>query len=258
MQTILIAGINSDIGTALGKRYLRDGWNVVGTYRTHKAELDCKQYEIDLSESCEFWSKYLPRDEYDRYLSCVGDPSPLGPYLDYSDSWDRSFEINGPAQLRLFREVSDLRKKNAGVCFLSAGGVNSCPTNFSAYTLGKVFLVKACELIAAEEPDLNIFTYGPGWVNTKTHDLMINMLEDGPRKTQIEDFRKSNNSFEEDINEIYKDLEILYSAPKEATSGRNFARKDQCLDPRYQSYWHLFEAKNRLLGDSAYKLRIQK
>lgn len=255
-KTILIIGINSDIGTALGARYLKDGWKVVGTYRIHKSLLDCEQYEVDISEQIsEFQQRNLPSDGWDRFLSCVGQPTPLGRYTYSGDSWDRSFDVNGPAQLRLFRELYNLKKPGAAVCFLSAGGVNSCPPEFSAYTLGKVFLVKACELIAAEEPDLNIFTYGPGWINTKTHDQMAAVLPEGERKTAIQKFRQTNQTFEKDLDEIYQDLEFLFSKPH--STGRNFTRGDKCLNSKYQQYWHIFGV-HQLSKSSDYKLRIQK
>jgi len=189
----------------------------------------------------------------------VGNPLPMAKYCaSQSEDWNTSFGLNGPKQLDLFKQINFLRKSQASVCFLSAGGVNSCPEDFSAYTLGKVFLVKATELIAAEEPDLNIFTYGPGWLNTKTHDLMIQNLPDGERKSRIEYFRKHNKSFEEDMDEIYRDMSLLLSNPKGRVSGRNFARGDNCLNPKYQEYHQLFTSEYEVHSNRIHKLRIQK
>jgi len=249
MNTTIIIGINSDIGTGLAERFLEDGDKVVGTFRTNKSKVDCEQYECDLSRPKDIKNNSI-RCSFDRLLFCVGKPTPLWNYTLGDEVWDISFDLNGPAQLRLFRELYDLRNTGASVAFLSAGGVNSCPTEFSAYTLGKTFLVKACELIAAEEPDLNIFTYGPGWVRTKTHLEMLAALDpNSPRYQKIKDYYDvEEGSLEGDLDDIYKDLQLLFSNPFGRVSGRNFARGDNCLNPKYQEW-------NALSG---YKLRICK
>jgi hypothetical protein len=84
---------------------------------------------------------------------------------------------------------------------------------------------------------------------------MVSALPEGERKAAIEKFRQSNKTFEEDMDEIYKDLRLLQS--KNSSSGRNFTRGDKCFDRKYQQYWHTFEIHS-LLKDSTYKLRIQK
>lgn len=256
-KTTMIVGINSDIGTALAKRFQAAGDRIIGTYRTNKAKLDCEQHEIDLSNPKDIRECRI-NHIYDRILFCVGKPIPLVSFLNSEESeWNASFDLNGPAQLRFLGAISDLRKSGAAICFLSAGGVNSTPKEFSAYTLGKTFLVKACELIAAEEPDLNIFTYGPGWVNTKTHDLMAEDLPPGDRKTSIEYFRNNNKTFEEDMDEIYRDLSFLFRNEKNRVSGRNFTRGDQCLDSSNQEY-HKHFGNTQITPKDAYQLRIKK
>lgn len=258
IRTTLIVGINSDIGTALAKRFMRDGEEVIGTYRNIKAPIDCEQQEIDLQDNESLWSKSSLSGPYTRILFCVGSPTPLATYLNsVESSWDESFDLNGPAQLRFFRYIEQAKVPGASVCFLSAGGVNSTPKEFSAYTLGKTFLVKACELIAGEEPDLNIFTYGPGWVNTKTHDLMAERLPEGERKAAIQYFRQNNKTFEEDLDEIYNDLSFLFKNQANRVSGRNFTRGDKCLDPSYQEHHQHFGSVQMTAKDS-YQLRIKK
>jgi NAD(P)-dependent dehydrogenase (short-subunit alcohol dehydrogenase family) len=261
IPTTIIIGINSDIGTGLAQRFIKDEHRVVGTFRNKRSDVNCLQFKADLdfivsSSNLLNWL-YDSGTHWDNLIFCVGNPLPLKKFTEshIQGEWRKSLDVNGLHQLSLFQDLFPFRSEKPSVCFLSAGGVNSCPTNFSAYTLGKTLLVKACELIAAEEPGLNIFTYGPGWVNTKTHDQMASALPEGERKAAIEKFRQSNKTFEEDIDEIYKDLRLLQS--KNSSSGRNFTRGDKCFDRKYQQYWHTFEVHS-LLKDSGYKLRIQK
>ena len=39
IKQALVTGASSDIGLALCKKYLSEGWNVIGHYRTERAEL---------------------------------------------------------------------------------------------------------------------------------------------------------------------------------------------------------------------------
>ena len=229
MPNTVIIGINSDIGTHLAGRFIRDGHKVLGTWRSQPAPINCRQIKFDVLEQSIGEILDLiegiqdEMEKCDNLIFCVGDPLPL---CSFGDScfreWHKSFLLNSTKQLEIFHFLWFSFSKNPSVCFLSAGGVNSCPKEFSAYTLGKTVLVKACELIAAETPNLNIFTYGPGWVPTKTHKLMADALPDGERKRQILEYMRDPPDIEQVMDEVYRDISILLKHPE--ASGKNFAR----------------------------------
>ena len=43
MKTIIIIGINADIGTNLANQFITDGYKVIGTYRKKNQEIYLKQ-----------------------------------------------------------------------------------------------------------------------------------------------------------------------------------------------------------------------
>ena len=61
------------------------------------------------------------------------------------------------------------KKKKSNVIFLAGAGTNNPFTNYSAYCVSKIALIKMCELIDDENKNLNCFIIGPGFTKTKTH-----------------------------------------------------------------------------------------
>jgi len=241
-------GINSDIGTHLGNRFIRDGYSVIGTFRNKQSSVKCPQVYADFSyrDVSKDMLFYLEKHKakWKTMIFCVGDPLPLQKFMDCeTNRWIESLTINSVNQLVFLKDLYKLREDNAAVCFLSAGGVNSCPEEFSAYTLGKTLLVKASELIAAEYPELKVFTYGPGWVPTKTHDLMLKNTSNEERKDRILKYVHLNLDLNRVMDDIYKEINTLLVSNH--VSGKNFARGN---------------VKSRLSGEKHYpnsgKLRI--
>jgi len=54
MPRVLIAGASSDIGLALCRRYLDEGWEVVGHYRTRRPEFDAFVSRSFMDWKCDF------------------------------------------------------------------------------------------------------------------------------------------------------------------------------------------------------------
>jgi NAD(P)-dependent dehydrogenase (short-subunit alcohol dehydrogenase family) len=59
------------------------------------------------------------------------------------------------------------------VVFFAGGGTNNPFPSYSAYCVGKIALIKMCELLDDENPDLNVFILGTGWVRTKIHEQTL-------------------------------------------------------------------------------------
>jgi NAD(P)-dependent dehydrogenase (short-subunit alcohol dehydrogenase family) len=98
---------------------------------------------------------------------------PIGPWasLDF-DAWERSVTVNSLAQLRVLHGLYPFRRPDTVVhaAFFAGGGTNNPFTNYSAYCVSKIMLIKMCELIDDEVPDVNAFIIGPGFLPTKIHE----------------------------------------------------------------------------------------
>ena len=83
--------------------------------------------------------------------------------------------MNLTSQLEVLHAIYPLKQrgKQAHVAFLAGAGTNNAFTNYSAYAASKVALIKMCELLNDEAPDLNVFIVGPGFVKTKNHNETI-------------------------------------------------------------------------------------
>ena len=90
---------------------------------------------------------------WERFISAAGQLSPIGDFFGRDfDEWAASLSLNSVAQMRLLHALYPLRETRASakVAFLVGGGINGPFRNYSAYCLGKVMLVKLCELLDDE------------------------------------------------------------------------------------------------------------
>ncbi|WP_322518090.1 SDR family NAD(P)-dependent oxidoreductase [Rhodopseudomonas palustris] len=232
--SVIIAAISSDIGVQLAKLYRAQGLEVIGTYRSAgnldelKADAGIHLVPCDLSDAgsvrragAEIAALNKP---WERFISAAGQLSPIGDFFGRDfDDWEASLSLNAVAQMRLLHALYPLRRTGAvaKVAFLVGGGINGPFRNYSAYCLGKMMLVKLCELLDDEYPDVHAIAVGTGWVNTKIHrqtveagdDAGVNLrrtlafLDSGEQGTSIED--------------IFGCIEWAFGAGRAATGGRN-------------------------------------
>lgn len=232
MPTVFILGLSSDIGRELGKRYLADGHQVYGTYR-RQASLDelsglARLFPCDvtsagsvrsLAEAC--------RDadlRWDIFIGAVGTEEPIGPFFDCEcDAWEQSVKANALGLLRVLHALYPLRvSERECTCVLFAGaGTNSAAVNYSAYCVSKIFLIKMCELLAAENPDLNPVVIGPGMVRTKIHEQTLRAAQRcGANYDKVVRFLGSDDPGVSH-DDIYACVNWCVRAGREVTGGRN-------------------------------------
>jgi NAD(P)-dependent dehydrogenase (short-subunit alcohol dehydrogenase family) len=235
-QTVFIAAISSDIGGALARMYLADGCQVVGTYRDDSGldglkgrpgvrliKCDISQRDERLEASAELARAGL---RWDLFVSAVGRLSPIGPFLSSDcDDWMESLALNGAAQLALLHAIAPHRRPTslAKVAFLVGGAISRSFPNYSAYSLGKLQLVKFCELIHDEAPDLHAVAVGTGWVATKIHRQTLEaqaLAGDNFERTQDFLKREETGTSMADIKAL---LDWCFTQPREVTGGRNFS-----------------------------------
>jgi NADP-dependent 3-hydroxy acid dehydrogenase YdfG len=235
-KTVFILSITSDIGTALAKRYAQDGHNIIGTYMTEK-HLDqlkgipnCRALRCDIRDRISVNSllqEYSAlKTPWDIFISLPCTPLPLGPFFKTNfDEWSDSVHINAIEQLRVLHGMHPLRNTKAPCCdvvFSAGGGTNNAVLNFSAYTISKIMLVKMCEFLDAENKDLNIFIFGPGWTKTKTHYITLEHVDKNDKKyAETVEFMKTGAGTS--MDDIYGCIKWACEQGKAVASGRNFS-----------------------------------
>jgi NAD(P)-dependent dehydrogenase (short-subunit alcohol dehydrogenase family) len=268
-KTVFILSLSSDIGRDLATRFLADGYKVVGTFRDSLPEslqqvderlvalpCDITQPE-NIVNLVEYWQK--SEAHWDIFISCVGQLAPIGSFFaaDFS-AWQESVITNSLAQLHILHALYPFRnpKRLCHVVLFAGGGTNSAFRYYSAYCLGKICLIKMCELLDDENPDLNIFIVGTGWVRTKIHQQTLDagvQAGDNFEKTltfywQDEGTPEMGTSFED----IHKMILWGIAQGKEVVSGRNFS----VVHDSWRDGGSLFT--DRLRNDPAkFKLRRQ-
>jgi len=107
--------------------------------------------------------------------------------------------------------------------FLVGGGVNGPFQNYSAYCVGKLALIKMCELLDDEYPEVHAIAIGTGWVNTKIHRETLQAgarAGDNLRRT-LEFVDKASGGTP--VRDIYDCIDWCFDAERAATGGRNFS-----------------------------------
>ena len=235
-MNIVILGISSDIGLALARHWVRDGHHVFGTYRTCSDELAEAEVNFDGVYVCDLMDNQsidqcvieLETDgvEWDVMVICPGTMEPIGHFNTCDiDSWSDGITVNFVSPMRFLRRCLRFRRKEtriASVIFFAGGGSNSAPLGVSSYTISKIALIKATELLDAEFDDVKFSIVGPGWVRTKIHEETLRSkyvektsLEETKRRLRTDDFNSMDN--------VITCCDWLVHAPKSIVGGRNFS-----------------------------------
>ena len=227
----LILSINSDIGTELSKALCLRGYEVFGTYNSifpkiNIPEANLLKLNIKNYNSTKYidWLKFI--NKWDVFISCVGTQAPVGK-LDEVDlsKWVESVAINSTYQIAALINAMKFRNKEnmPTVIFFAGGGTNSATAAYSAYTLGKISLIKNIELLDYEFKDTKFTIIGPGWVKTKIHNETIKAKSlAGNNFVKTLEMYKSPKNFNP-MKKVIKDTLDLISLPKDLVGGRNFS-----------------------------------
>ena len=233
-KTVFILGLSSDIGRALAERYLTEGCRVVGTFRQRidfsdaTGRLHLLPCDVQSPESIrQAVAAYdALREPWDVFISAVGTEEPIGPFFDCDfDAWEQSVIVNSTAQLRVLHALYSRRRRGqiAQAVFFAGGGTNSPFANYSAYCVSKISLIKMCELLADENPDLNVFILGPGFVRTKIHQQTLkNRAAAGQNYDKTVGFLMAENPGTSH-DDIYRCVNWGITHGREVVAGRNFS-----------------------------------
>jgi NAD(P)-dependent dehydrogenase (short-subunit alcohol dehydrogenase family) len=129
-------------------------------------------------------------------------------------------------QFFLIREIikkTDFASQTRRAILSFAGsGTNSAPVNFSAYTLSKIALIKATELLAAEYENCAFVSLGTGWIKSAIHNQTLIAGESAGGAFQETVRRLSEEDFG-DPNLICEFISWMINQPIRSISGLNFA-----------------------------------
>ena len=229
-----MVGLSSDIGVDLARRYLSNGDRLVGTFRNESAYVQKLQAmgaltsQQDLSRG-----GHLPSDiledlaEHPWEISFLnpGTMLPVGPFERCSwEEWERSIRVNALSLLQVLHDILPFRKKSSTPLVVAWGGpgTNGAAAGFSAISSSKIFLIKAFEILAEEISDTRFVVVGPGWVETKIHD---ELLQNGDLASEAyaETERRIESGRFTSPSKIWGFVEWAWGAPNQTLSGRNFS-----------------------------------
>lgn len=235
-QTVFILAASADIGRALAGRYADAGATVIGTYRqpggvgelAGRANVRLLACDVGSRDSIDaMLAEYAALGQpWDLFVSAVGTMEPIGPWasLDF-DRWEESVTVNSLAQLRVLHGLYPHRRPGALVhaAFFAGGGTNNPFTNYSAYCVSKIMLIKMCELIDDEVPDLNAFIIGPGFLPTKIHEqTFANPAGAGGNVEKTRAFYQSPGTAAS-YDDLFDCINWCVAGGREVAGGRNFA-----------------------------------
>jgi short-subunit dehydrogenase len=155
--------------------------------------------------------------------------------------------------MRLLHQLLPARAKKdeKSVLFFAGGGTNSATNYYSAYTLSKIALIKACELLDSEINDVKFSVIGPGWVKTKIHQATLECKESWAVQTVEKTARKMLSDDCISMDAVIHSFEWVLEQSKKIVGGRNFSTASDC--------WGNEQLSKMLESDqSMYKLRRHK
>ena len=215
-MNIIILSVSSDIGKELANRYIANGHNVIGTYRTYKSLIgvskEVRLIRCDMADRLEVnravGTYRNMRKPWDMIMVCTGTLEPIGKFLEVDfEGWLRGLAINCINPLRFIHRIYKHRNKQGDckIVFLSGGKVGLFP-NYSCYNISKRVLDKVGEAMAWENR-LKVIGFNPGWVNTRIHRQTIKAIDKaGDNYAKTKRFMLENEDKKVDYDEIFKGI----------------------------------------------------
>ncbi len=236
-KNIIIFGINADIGFNLAKLYSKQNYNIIGSFRCENNSLKIlKKYNNVKLIKCDFSTKKnlkafvkevdKTQFQWDEIFSSIGSTKPIGKFFNLEFSgWKKSIDLNFIKQMELIHMLYDFRNQSSvvNINLMAGGGTNSVFKNYSAYCISKICLIKMCELIDDENPDIKIQIIGPGFVKTKIHNETLDAgMSAGTNLKKVQNFLNSSENGTK-FEDIFNCIQWLNKSEKKITSGRNFS-----------------------------------
>lgn len=173
-QTVVITGTSRGIGYHLAKRFLREGYDVIGISRsgTNIGHPGFSSLTADISDldQVQEVGQSLAEQPIVGLINNAGIHGPIGPFETAPlEAWVQAFDTNlfGAAALCQIC-IPSLRERNGFIIFFSGGGSAFPRPNFSSYGVSKAAVIRFSEVLAKElAPEVSVYCVAPGPNKTK-------------------------------------------------------------------------------------------
>lgn len=235
-MNVTIIGIGSCIGAELAYRFISGACDVEGTYHRNRPDsfllsegdpfpnnVSVPMHECDLTNYNHLTDTAAKLSPWDVLIFASGTMEPIDrfescdPFL-----WNQCVTVNTLGPLRLLRMLYPKRKPDASVVFFSGPNPDKTSPRYSAYSVSKFALLKACEELDEEWEDVKVFSIAPGIVDTKMHQqtLKAGSVRAGDNFARVTDMYSSGLPMTPH-EDIYNCLRWCLDQPKSQVGGRN-------------------------------------
>ncbi|THV37070.1 SDR family NAD(P)-dependent oxidoreductase [Glycomyces buryatensis] len=177
-RTALITGASAGLGEALAEHLAADGWNLILTARGEERlaktaeRLGAEYLAGDLAWDAAHRERLVALAQ-DRIDLLVNNASTLGqlplPTLDKADLsvWPDVFELNMRAPIHLAQlALPSLRRRRGAIVNITSDAATGPYPTWGAYGASKAALDQLSNVLAAEEPDVRVWSLDPGEMRT--------------------------------------------------------------------------------------------
>ena len=236
---IICLGGSSDIGQALIKELIKNN-EIISTFYSNDPNVQNKKITsvyLDLSsiKSIDEFVDSKISSNWDCIIFLSATLKPIGLFNDNDPKeWLESININFTNQIYLLNKLLKFKNSNKknekSVIFCAGPGTNNPTTRHSSYTVSKIALIKLTELLDYEIQDIKFSIIGPGWVNTKIHDEIIEAGSDNSGPLVEETTRRRNSNDFNSIDKVVKSFVDVLNLPKNIVGGKNISTQNDKIN----------------------------
>ena len=232
MKYLIISG-SSDLGKSYINLLKDSNDEIVSTFfKSRNKNKKIKQIYLNLNNKLSV-KKFLNNKNIKNWnylIFFTGDLLPIGNFDKIKiNEWLKSYKLNFLSQIYLLQRLLDYKNsKLSKVIFTSGGATNSANENLSSYNLAKIGLIKLCELFNQEIKDTSFTCVGPGFIDTKIH----NVIKKNPTKYKIKhnEYKEKSLSNKFKPKDFAKKLNLIINSDIDFYNGRNISLQNDNIN----------------------------